>query len=36
MREPPELPDEAIVGAPRASFGIRVAGLRFPPVGNDW
>jgi spectinomycin phosphotransferase len=35
MREPPELADDAIVGAVEAGFGIRVTALAFLPVGND-
>lgn len=35
MREPPDLAEDAIVGALQAGFGIRVAGLWFLPVGND-
>ena len=35
MREPPDLADEAIVGALQTGFGVRVAGLSFLPVGND-
>ena len=35
MREPPDLADDAIVGALEASFGIRVRALAFLPVGND-
>jgi len=35
MREPSELADDTIVGALRASFGIRVTALAFLPVGND-
>jgi spectinomycin phosphotransferase len=35
VREPPELADDAIVGALEASFGIRVRALAFLPVGND-
>jgi spectinomycin phosphotransferase len=35
VREPPDLPDDSIVGALQAGFGIRVAELAFLPVGND-
>ncbi|HSO53169.1 MAG TPA: hypothetical protein VL330_10545, partial [Actinomycetes bacterium] len=35
MREPPDLAEDAIVGALQAGFGIRVARLSFLPVGND-
>jgi spectinomycin phosphotransferase len=35
VREPPELADDAIVGAVEASFGIRVRALAFLPVGDD-
>lgn len=35
MREPPELAEDTIVGALRASFGIRVASLGFLAVGDD-
>lgn len=35
MREPPELADDAIVGAVEASFGVRVRALAFLPVGDD-
>jgi spectinomycin phosphotransferase len=35
MREPPDLDEDAIVGALQAGFGIGVAALAFSPVGND-
>jgi len=35
MREQPDLPDETIIGALRASFGIQVGALDFLPIGND-
>jgi spectinomycin phosphotransferase len=35
MLDPPELADDAIVGALEANFGIRVTALAFLPVGND-
>jgi spectinomycin phosphotransferase len=35
MREPPQLADATIIAALGESFGIRVAALRFLPVGND-
>jgi spectinomycin phosphotransferase len=35
VREPPELADNAIIGAVEAGFGIRVRELAFLPVGND-
>jgi hypothetical protein len=35
MRAPPALSPEAVSKALQASFGIRVAGLVFLPVGED-
>ncbi|HEX2033044.1 MAG TPA: hypothetical protein VHS99_02570 [Chloroflexota bacterium] len=35
MLEPPDLPDETIIAAVRASYGIAVAHLTFLPLGND-
>ncbi len=35
MRNPPELPDAAIIGALRVGFGVEAAALVRLPVGND-
>jgi hypothetical protein len=35
QRQPPDLAEDTIVAALRASFGLRVAALVLLPVGND-
>jgi spectinomycin phosphotransferase len=35
MREPPDLPNEAIVASVRESYGIPVVSLAFLPIGHD-
>jgi hypothetical protein len=35
QRQPPDLAEDTIVAALRASFGLRVAALALLPVGND-
>lgn len=35
MREPPDLPNEAIVAALGASYGLRASSLLFLPIGHD-
>src|SRR5512138_795109 len=35
MHEPPNLPDDAIIAALQASYGISIASLTFLPLGYD-